>query len=874
MKVNRVHINRLRVACCNGILLLFVFAGSSYSQTAGKAGLTNNVLRLKWENEGKGYKVQQLSVKGQNGWQLLPNAMGQYTLLYSAAQPDMSSQIKDKNGKELPFPESEYRYIIPTWKANTSAVSLNMEGRSISFYPQQYKQVGRTIVFQQKTDVATMEATWQLDPIYKNDIRVSIRLTADKSGFYSIASPALAANDKSKFQWACIPGVFQGNSINSNFIDAYAYGHGIPDKPVVVRERTAAALTAILTDKAGITMAVTAEPGTGRDPWEYDKSTQSDWQLGLSMINRQNQLSPTLYHPVLGQTKSYLKKGESISFDFRYTISTSDWYAAYKHVVNDVYQFDNLLHLKQTRLSLSERLTQLLDYVKKDSTSRWHTFDYNGRTIGAQDYLGGVFDSEKDAVKNADYGAMWMLAKMTQDPVLVQKRLKDAMNFKLAQQHTTGGFFNGAAAGQYYLYKSKRFTEEWGPYTEPIATTYYMLLDMGNVALFEPGNQQLNSGIRLAADWLLSKMKAEGYWEVAYDNNTQEPMFKDLKDYRPTFYGLLVAYQILKDEKYLKAAVKAADWYIKNAVDKGYFLGVCGDARFAPDFATGQSAQAMLDLYEITKEPRFKQAAVKTAQFYTTSIYSHPIPNHKNKKNGTRQLEDWQLSQVGLSFEHGGILGSANNSGPIMLASHAGMFVRLFALTKDSLYLKMARAAALSKDAFVDPATGVASYYWSAMNKGAGPFPHHAWWQVGWITDYLMAELSLRSQGRIDFPAGFVAPKVGPHKTFGFSQGKIFDKQGDLALMEKLVAISNPNMDYLCALNKEDKTFYLFMMNNDDEVQEGTLQLDPTKFLPQHHLKLETAECFAASGTRIPFSFGDKIKIGPYGLQVYAFKYQ
>lgn len=260
MKVNRVHINRLRVACCNGILLLFVFAGSSYSQTAGKAGLTNNVLRLKWENEGKGYKVQQLSVKGQNGWQLLPNAMGQYTLLYSAAQPDMSSQIKDKNGKELPFPESEYRYIIPTWKANTSAVSLNMEGRSISFYPQQYKQVGRTIVFQQKTDVATMEATWQLDPIYKNDIRVSIRLTADKSGFYSIASPALAANDKSKFQWACIPGVFQGNSINSNFIDAYAYGHGIPDKPVVVRERTAAALTAILTDKAGITMAVTAEP--------------------------------------------------------------------------------------------------------------------------------------------------------------------------------------------------------------------------------------------------------------------------------------------------------------------------------------------------------------------------------------------------------------------------------------------------------------------------------------------------------------------------------------------------------------------------------------------------------------------------------------
>ncbi|CAH0306033.1 MULTISPECIES: glycerophosphoryl diester phosphodiesterase [unclassified Pedobacter] len=856
------------------IMLLLAFANSSYAQLAPKARLTNDVLRLNWEDTGKGYQIKQLSVKGENGWHSLSGTLGQYNLLYSADQPRMDSEAKDKNGKEIQFPEPEYRYIIPTWKANTSAVSLNKEGRAILFYPQQYKQVGNTLVFQQKTAVSTVKAIWKLDPVYKNDLCVSIHLTAERDGYYSIATPALNTNDKKSFEWGCIPGVFQGSTINNNFTDAYAYGHGIPDRPVVVRERTAAALTAMLTNRDGITLAVTAEPGTARHPWEYDKSTQSNWLLGLSLINRQEQLSPTLYHPVLGQNKSYLKKGESISFDFRYTINTSNWYQAYQHVVNDVYRFDELLHLKQTKLSLSDRMEQLLDYVKKDSTSRWRTFDYHGRTIGAQEYLGGVYGSEKDAVKNADYGAMWMLANITQDPILVQKRLKDALNFKLAQQNTSGGFFHGAAAGQYYLHNSKRFTEEWGPYTEPIATTYYMLLDMGNVSLFEPDNQQLKSGIRMAADWLLTKMKPEGYWEVAYHNDTQKPMFEDLKDYRPTFYGLLVAYQTLRDRKYLEAAVKAADWYIKNAVEKGYFLGVCGDARFAPDFATGQSAQALLDLYEITKDVRFKQAAIKTAQFYTTSIYSHPIPNKESKKVGSRQLEDWQISQVGLSFEHGGILGSANNSGPIMLASHAGMFVRLFQLTKDSLYLKMARTAALSKDAFVDPATGVASYYWSAMNKGAGPFPHHAWWQVGWITDYLMAELSLRSQGRIDFPSGFLTPKVGPHKTFGFRQGKIFDKQGDLALMEKLVLLNNPNMDYVCAVNKQDKVFYLFVLNNDDEIQESTLKLDMSRFISGHSLDLKTAKCFSASGSKIPFSTGDPIKIAPYGLQVYAFTYK
>jgi uncharacterized protein YyaL (SSP411 family) len=89
---------------------------------------------------------------------------------------------------------------------------------------------------------------------------------------------------------------------------------------------------------------------------------------------------------------------------------------------------------------------------------------------------------------------------------------------------------------------------------------------------------------------------------------------------------MLVAYQILKDAKYLNAAKKGADWLIDNSVKTGSYLGVCGDARYAPDFATGQSAQAFLDLYDITHKEEYKKAAVGAAKIYTTSIYTHPIP--------------------------------------------------------------------------------------------------------------------------------------------------------------------------------------------------------------------------------------------------------
>src|SRR5690606_1993459 len=358
-------------------------------------------------------------------------------------------------------------------------------------------------------------------------------------------------------------------------------------------------------------------------------------------------------------------------------------------VINDIYSFPNFLSLKSTQESLSHRLLRLFNYVRNDSTSRWRTFDYEGMTIGAQEYLGGVHESDKDAIKNADYGAMWMLANMTKDTLLNDFRLPYALNFKKAQQNLKDPFFYGAAAGQYYLHKSGRFTEEWGAYSEPIATTYYMLIDIGNILLFEPKHEVLKSELRKTADWLLDKMKEDGRWEVAYDNHSNRPIFQDLQDYRPTFYGLLVAYRMLNDKKYLDAAIQGAEWLLNNAVNRGYFLGVCGDTRFVPDFATIQMAEAFMDLYELTNNQKYKEAVIRIAQFYTTSIYTHPVPDMPTKSVKGSSVFDWQISQVGVGFEHGGIIGSANSHGPILLASHAGMSVRLFEVTADSLYLNM-----------------------------------------------------------------------------------------------------------------------------------------------------------------------------------------
>lgn len=822
-------------------LLSFLLCGIMWSnmligQTVDSVVLKNEYLYLTWKKTGSmGYALTTLQLNRDDHQEVqLPVAQKQRTVLYAKDKPSEEAVVLcDEQGKLITFPDTQYRYVTPIWKQATSPVSMNTAGDVHSYLPRLIAQDSASIHFVHEGELFDVDERWSFDSVYSQDICVTITLTAQKEGYYSLSSPSLVAADRHDFQWAMIPGIFQGKSLNKDFVRAYAYGHGIPEAPVVLRERTVSTLAPLVTLNSGVTIATVAEPGYARDPWPINEKKHADWHLGLSVMNRHRELTPTLYYPVLGQKHSLMAEGDKRTFSFRYSIRDGDWYQTMHHVINNVYQFSDFLQLKNAKRSLSNRLSAMYDYVLDDSVSKWNIQHYKGVSIGAQDYLGGVYGSEKDAMKNSDYGAMWMMAYLTENQKLLEERLPYAATFKSMQQQKNG-FFSGAAQGQYYLSKSKRFTEEWGAYVEPIGTTYYMMMDIGNILLFEPHRTDLKEELRRAADWLLHTMKDNGQWEVAYDDVSHQPLFSDLEDLRPTFYGLLVAYKLLGDPKYKEAAIKSADWYIENAVERGWFLGVCGDTRFSPDFATIQSVQALLDMYDLTRETRFKDAACRTAKLYISSIYTHPIPSLTKKKVGTDERLDWEISQVGLSFEHGGIIGSANHHGPILLASHAGLFVRLFSETDDKIFLDMARAAAWARHAFVDDATGVASYYWDAMSRGAGPFPHHAWWQIGWITDYLISEARLRTQGRIDFPRGFITPKVGPHQSYGFAKGKVFESKAKLILHKGLVSIDNPNIEYLTAVDEEQKKLYIILLNNNMTEQTGNVDLDLIGYLNKH----------------------------------------
>ncbi len=856
------------------LVIIFCCVLAGYTCYADQIGLHNKHIDIRWTRTSEGWKITKLAHVDGKKKLVWGSPDGCYTVLFSSEKPDSETPetLLDRHGDTIRFVEPHFKNVLRNLNRSLTEVPLNRAGTPYVFYPTEARQEGDHIIFEGKCPIGSIHTEWRLDARYPEDICVRMQFTPEKEGYYSLGSVTPATLDPTQLRWGVVPGWFQGCELQPQFRLAYLYGQGLPEVPVVCRESTLTTLASIVSARNGMTLTVIPEEGQDRDPFEKDKNTHySLWKIGLSHMNRLGELCPTAYHPVLGEAGSYRKPGEQIEFEFRYTLSRSDWFVPYKHAIYDIYALKENLNYKRTRFSLTDRLHAMHNYVLDDSVSLWRTEEYNGTQIGAQAYLGSVVGSDKDAMKNSDIGSVWMLAAITDDPRLKQTRLPYIRNFKIAQQQDDNDhFLSGSVRGQYYLGKKKSFVEEWGNHTEPIALTYYGLIDLGNMLLFDPSDEQLRTLLRKGADKLLAWQHPNGSFDVAYDKQTHQPLYTDLTDLRPTFYGFVVAYRILGDAQYLEAARRGADWFIRNAVDKGSFLGVCGDTRFANDFATGQSAQALLDLWDITADDRYKEAAIRTARIYTTSIYTHKRASEQLKYPKGKELEDWQISQVGLSFEHGGSMGSAVHAGPILLASHCGLFVRMYALTGEQLFLDLARSGAIAREAHLNPSNKVSTYYWSQFDRGPASFPMHAWWQIGWISDYLLAEAEMRTEGNIRFPRGFFTPKVGPQQITGFAYGSLYGEKVRWLLRQGLVTGDNSEIDLLTTLSQNEKSLCAILLNNSARAQHIAVTVDPS-VIGWQELPSDIKE-LTGKGRVYRQANGFAADVEPFGIRVVRFR--
>lgn len=756
-----------------------IFCAASLLAAQNSIRLDSGCIAIDWTEQEDGWHISSLSVNGK----LIAHPAGYYTVLYLNRRPAQGLVFQD------------------------------IEGTDFTFFPSVAIQLpDGSVKFKKELRFGTVEAVWSIDPVYRNDVCVEMKLNQTARGSISLSSPTLAIFEKDEIAWGMIPGNWYGTEVQYDVRLATSYSQGIPCVPTLANEKNSGTLCPLITTNDRLTMAVIPEPGTESNQVR-DSVRVRECLVGMSLMNRHDEFSPVIYHPILGQVQSLNDAGTTTEFRFRYTVSFDSWFDVFQHAVNDVYDLPSLLTLQTNGMSLSERLSRLQKFLRKGKEAGWRTWTCDGVIIGA------------NGTKIADAGTMYMMAYNGDDAV-IRSRLEYVRNYKIIQQETKPGFFCGAALGEYA--NEDGVESERGNWIEPIHTTYYTMVDFGNMLLFNPDDSVLLDKLRMAGDRLLSWQKPDGSFEVGYDRFSYRSAFPDLTDYRPTWYGLLIAYKHLKDPKYLDAARRGADWQKKMGVDRGFYLGVCGDARNVWDFCTAQTAQAYLDLFESTGEESYKTAAIEAARVYATSIFTHPKASCEVKHVAGVPYEDWQVNQTGLGVEH--IRGTAGG-GPILISSYAGLFLRIFEWTKDPVFEVMARAAARGRNLFVEQESGCAIYYWSSMDnvkKGSTVFPWHAYWQFGWITDYLLSECRVRSGGKISFPYGYMTPKVGPHVTYGFAPGDIYGRKADLVFRPDMISCDNADVEFVSALSADGKRYFLMALSQSPASQGCTVSINPS----------------------------------------------
>lgn len=203
-------------------------------------------------------------------------------------------------------------------------------------------------------------------------------------------------------------------------------------------------------------------------------------------------------------------------------------------------------------------------------------------------------------------------------------------------------------------------------------------------------------------DFFLRIQNSDGSWYRSVDPDGKpvrvpEAWFGRSEDMRKsTTYNIVTfmvkLYEVTKEQAYLDAAIKGGDFTIFKYVRTSYMYGTLLDHPFnGPMRATGPildnvspmfAMEALLALYEVTKEERFKNGAIDAAKISATwvNLWDVPFPDGTTLANYNFRSTGWSPVNVyGGSFQ--------TDLYPLYFTCD---FVKVAELTGDMDYLKIA----------------------------------------------------------------------------------------------------------------------------------------------------------------------------------------
>lgn len=210
-----------------------------------------------------------------------------------------------------------------------------------------------------------------------------------------------------------------------------------------------------------------------------------------------------------------------------------------------------------------------------------------------------------------------------------ETHIKAAINWLLNAQKANS---DGGVSAMYSLYQG------WhSSYSE---TTGYIIPAMFNYYRKTKDEKIKESAISMS-NWELTKQLKEGAFPGGEKNGKELPIVFNTGQ---VIFGMVRAYQETKDEKYKNAAIKAANWLVKIQNRNG-----CWDKyTYLVQIHTynTRTAWALLRVHEITKNIKYKKAAIKNIEW----ALNQQQENHWFKHNAFHENQEPLLHTIAYSI--------------------------------------------------------------------------------------------------------------------------------------------------------------------------------------------------------------------------------
>jgi hypothetical protein len=538
----------------------------------------------------------------------------------------------------------------------------------------------------------------------------------------------------------------------------------------------------------------------------------SNSRFGVMVRNQAGKAQPQLFAPVPGGEGSQMKIGETFQFKFFLVIEPGEIHEAFENIARNDFEFED--YRKNGSISLNQTLENIVDYSKADYA--WFVDSLKGFAYST-DVPG--------AVKNVSSLNPLELAIVMDDSVMFEQRAYPTLEFMLSREK----FLFSLDPEQKIQHPSRSITGPIAPVSE--LTALYNILGQSNDFFIE-----------------LAKKEFAG-------NRTRN---LDVAEKGDSWSNAMHMYKATKDEEFLNMAISGADEYLQKRVEIKQIDFADPDApglffwnAFTPKWLE------MIELYEITQDKKYLEAAQDGARRYTMFTWMSPsIPDtsilvnmggkapfywylkskgHEQMYFPEEKVEAWRLSEIGLTSESSG---TSQGHRAIFMANYAPWMLRLGFYADDVFLKEVAKSAIIGRYQNF-PGYHINTARTTAYEKADYPLREHKALSINsfhynhilpmasMLLDYLITDAFVGSEGKINFPSEYIEGYAYlQNKFYGSHHGKFYEEvEVQLWMPKNLLSVSNPQLNYISGYNQLG--LYLAFTNQSQDAVKSSVMVNP-----------------------------------------------